>query len=234
MVQYYTLEQAATLLRTTAEQLKEMARKGEVRAFQDRGTLRFRSQEIDELARSRGLGSEPELQIRDVPPPKSSAGKKTATRKTSHAQDPDEVNLGLAPSASPEKGSRPSPRPTGAPRPSSSKSPPPKSAGDSDVRLVSDSSDLDFAIDIDSDVKVEKDPGSKSPKPGKSKSPADQGDSGVRIVPLDQPSDSDVKIPPSDSKQSGTKRPADSDPRRAKERDDRDVVTEEIDLDAEA
>jgi len=53
MVQYYTLEQAATLLRTTAEHLKEMARKGEVRAFQDRGTLRFRSQEIDELPHPR-------------------------------------------------------------------------------------------------------------------------------------------------------------------------------------
>jgi len=63
MVQYYTLEQAAQLLRTTPDQLKEMAKKNEVRAFQDRGTLRFRSQEIDELARSRGLGSDPDLQL---------------------------------------------------------------------------------------------------------------------------------------------------------------------------
>ena len=59
MVQYYTLQEAAARLHVSLEQLKEMAKKNEVRAFQDRGTLRFRAQEIDELARVRGLGSDP-------------------------------------------------------------------------------------------------------------------------------------------------------------------------------
>src|SRR6516225_5056980 len=71
MVQYYTLEQAAQILRTTPDKLKEMAKRNEVRAFQDRGTLRFRAQEIDELARARGLGSDAGLQLGDVLAPKS-------------------------------------------------------------------------------------------------------------------------------------------------------------------
>ena len=66
MVQYYTLQEAAARLQVSPEQLKEMAKKNEVRAFQDRGTLRFRAQEIDELARVRGLSSDPELQFGDI------------------------------------------------------------------------------------------------------------------------------------------------------------------------
>ena len=55
MVQYYTLEEAARILGTTPDELKLLARRGELRPFQDRGTLRFRTQEIDELARMLGL-----------------------------------------------------------------------------------------------------------------------------------------------------------------------------------
>src|SRR5262249_52509704 len=66
MVQYYTLEQAAQILRTTPDKLREMAKSGEVRAFQDRGSLRFRAQEIDELARTKGLGSDTDISI--LPP----------------------------------------------------------------------------------------------------------------------------------------------------------------------
>ena len=39
MVHYYTLEEAAKVLKTTPDALKEMARKKEVRAFQDRGSV---------------------------------------------------------------------------------------------------------------------------------------------------------------------------------------------------
>src|SRR3954454_16397123 len=83
MVQYYTLEEASKILQTPPERLKEMARKNELRAFQDRGTLRFRAQEVDEMARSRGLGSEPELQLGEPPP--TQRGKGPASRKTAHA-----------------------------------------------------------------------------------------------------------------------------------------------------
>ena len=50
MVQYYTLEEASRILGAGPEELKQLAKKGELRPFQDRGTLRFRTQEIDELA----------------------------------------------------------------------------------------------------------------------------------------------------------------------------------------
>src|SRR3954471_5730636 len=67
MPQYYTLDEAAKILGTTGDELKQMAKKGELRPFQDRGTLRFRSQEIDEMARRRGRGSEPDLQLGEAP-----------------------------------------------------------------------------------------------------------------------------------------------------------------------
>src|SRR5258708_39152028 len=72
MAQYYTLEEAARVLHLTPDQVKKMAEDKKVRAFRDRGTFRFRSQDIDEVARSLGLGSEPDLQLGEVPPPKKS------------------------------------------------------------------------------------------------------------------------------------------------------------------
>src|SRR5262249_49758696 len=63
MVNYYTLEEAAKILQTTPDKLREMANRKEVRAFQDRGTLRFRAAEIDEIARAKGLGSDHEVQF---------------------------------------------------------------------------------------------------------------------------------------------------------------------------
>src|SRR5919204_196823 len=77
MVNYYTLEEAARVLQTTPDKLREMANRKEIRAFQDRGTLRFRSQEINEMARAQGLGSDPELQPRETPPAKGGAGRPT-------------------------------------------------------------------------------------------------------------------------------------------------------------
>src|SRR5262245_19828441 len=64
-IQYYTMEEAARILGTSAEELKQLAKRGELRPFQDRGTLRFRAQEIDELARRRGRASDssPDLQL---------------------------------------------------------------------------------------------------------------------------------------------------------------------------
>jgi excisionase family DNA binding protein len=51
MVQgFYTLEEAANILGIEPDQLNRMAQKREIRAFADRGTWRFRTQDIDELA----------------------------------------------------------------------------------------------------------------------------------------------------------------------------------------
>src|SRR5437667_1699937 len=73
MVQgYYTLEESAQLLGMSPDELKQLARKGELRSFQDRGTWRFRVQDIQELARTRGFGSDPELGLGEAPVPKPS------------------------------------------------------------------------------------------------------------------------------------------------------------------
>jgi hypothetical protein len=245
MVQYYTLEQAAQILRTTPEQLKEMARKNELRAFQDRGTLRFRAQEINELARARGFGSDPELPLGEAPAAKAGAPEGGDVFNFSlGAEESDEVPIGQEP---PSAKSKPHTPPSSRKPPSSKgpKSPPPKASSDSDVRLVMDGNDLDFKIEVDSDGPKSKPPVSPPPKVGSSKSRLGGGqpaDSKVRIVPLGEPSDSDVKIVPGpgDSGAAGphpAKRPSDSDIRIEEQAPPgpRDaMVTEEIDLDAEA
>src|ERR1700727_1202229 len=65
MAQFYTLEEAARVLGMGPEDLKLKAQHREVRAFMDSGSWQFRVADIDELARRRGLGSDPELVLSD-------------------------------------------------------------------------------------------------------------------------------------------------------------------------
>jgi hypothetical protein len=65
MATFYTLEEAARVLGMGPEDLKQKAQQREVRAFMDGGSWQFRVADIDELARRRGLGSDPELMIPD-------------------------------------------------------------------------------------------------------------------------------------------------------------------------
>jgi hypothetical protein len=70
MAQTYTLEEAANKLNLSVEEFKRRLR-GEwtqVRAFRDGNTLRFRANEVDELARSIGLGSSEELPMAESSP----------------------------------------------------------------------------------------------------------------------------------------------------------------------
>src|SRR5438270_6744414 len=62
MAQTYTLEEAAQRLGITPDEMKRRLKDDwkTVRSFRDGPTLRFRAQEIDELARTLGLGSDPE------------------------------------------------------------------------------------------------------------------------------------------------------------------------------
>jgi len=66
MPQYYSLEEAARVLGLSPDELKAKANQREVRAFQDGGTMQFRVADIDELARRRGLGSDPDLSLSDL------------------------------------------------------------------------------------------------------------------------------------------------------------------------
>lgn len=69
MAQFYTLEEAARVLGMNPEELKGKAQHREVRAFLDGGSWRFRVADVDELARRRGLGSDPELHLSDLEMP---------------------------------------------------------------------------------------------------------------------------------------------------------------------
>lgn len=66
MAQFYTLEEAARVLGISPEDLKHKAQQREVRAFLDSGSWRFRVADIDELARKRGMGSDPDLSLSDL------------------------------------------------------------------------------------------------------------------------------------------------------------------------
>jgi hypothetical protein len=105
---------------------------------------------------------------------------------------------------------------------------------------------MDFTLEVPSDAKI-KDAGSSSKSPSRRPKLVEQPDSGVRIVPLDEASDSDVKVPPQGSPGAehagmgaqGIKAPSDSDIRIEKQEMPSggrrlEIVTEEIDLDAEA
>src|SRR5207302_3948565 len=71
----------ARILGMKTEELNLLRERQEVRAFADRGTWRFRTQDIEELARRRGLGSNADLplgeaqraQPHDSPSPKKEA-----------------------------------------------------------------------------------------------------------------------------------------------------------------
>src|SRR5262249_51264578 len=180
--------------------IKEMAKNGEIRPFQDRGNLRFRSQEVNELARAKGFGSDPELALGDIARaaegPSKPSSSKTGSKgpKTAPPEDAgaffdftlstDEsgvVPLGSEPSGSKSGASSSSMRrKSPSPRPSGAKAPPPMVASDSDVRLVAEGSELDFKIAEES----------RSPQPkkasgaGKAKStPPGPRDSEVQLGP---------------------------------------------------
>jgi len=67
MAQTYTLEEAAIRLGIPTDDFKRRLREEwkSVRSFRDGPTMRFRAADIDELARSLGQASEPELQLSD-------------------------------------------------------------------------------------------------------------------------------------------------------------------------
>lgn len=65
MAQTYTLDEAATRLGMSSEEFKRRLKDEwkSIRSFRDGATLRFRSADIDELARSLGQASDPGLQL---------------------------------------------------------------------------------------------------------------------------------------------------------------------------
>jgi excisionase family DNA binding protein len=181
---YYTLQEAAQYLAMSVDELKQLAQKGKIRSFQDRGTLRFRVQDVQELARERGTTSDPDQVLGDasLPAPKSSSTPPSAAKKSPKSPKTpakqsgvpevfafdmgEDVNIGadvVLPSGS-SKSKPPSSKGKKVP------SPQPQSAGtDSDVRLVSDGSDVTFSVPRDSDAKLPDSDVRVSPDPLKPK-----------------------------------------------------------------
>jgi excisionase family DNA binding protein len=252
MVQgYYTLEEAAQILGMSAEELKQFSKQGELRAFQDRGTLRFRTQDVEELARQRGarsdvdlpLGEAPRPKAADSPPPRTPVKKPDEVFGFSLDSGDEQVQIGqeiFSESPSKRRGDSkkslpPTPTPNGGPKsagPKSSgpKAPPPKSPPPRRADTV---------------LGAEEQKKSTPPAPGR-KSGAHL-DSGARLVGLE--SDSDVKIVGVDSAEvqvakhpskSGTDSdirldspPKSGGSKSGKSSHHENLLTEEIDLDAE-
>lgn len=229
MVQgYYTLPEAAQFLGMNPDELKQMAQKKEVRSFQDRGTLRFRIQDIQELSRRRGGGSEPDLVLGEAPTPASKPGPKSDGPRTPAAKPggddvfdfsldiDDKVDIGQevlvdVPSGSKKSGSKAQ---GSAARKSGPRAVTPKPGSDSDIKLVGadekSGSDSDVRlIGQDSSVKIPE-IGSKTPKAarksglGHSPQPQKSSDSAPqkrpsRLAGAAQPADSGVRLVPMDS-----------------------------------
>src|SRR5438132_780603 len=81
-IQYYSLEEAASLLNVSTDELKLMSRRGKPRPFKDGGTFQFRVNEIDEMARERGIRSDPEVTLgggQGIPKKRTSGVKRPAS-----------------------------------------------------------------------------------------------------------------------------------------------------------
>ncbi len=260
MLQYYTLEEAAKILGLPTDQTKKILDERQVRQYRDgRGGMRYVASAVDELARSYGRGSDPELQMGEVPrtktgntPPPAPADEGGTFDFSLSLEDSDSEDVALG-SAPLDKSPSASSSKKGAPN-----SPPPKPGSDSDVRLVSDGSDLALQIGAESDVKMVDDSGPKSGKkqgttsgaqaatpPPRTARPSARKDSEVRIVPFEPSGESDVSVV-GDAPTSGVnlgatpvKKQSDSDIRLEEVGRHKGPgkteghVTEEIDLDAD-
>jgi excisionase family DNA binding protein len=216
---YYTLEESANVLGISPDDLKQLARKENIRHFQDGGTWRFRIQDIQELVRRRTDGSDLELPgVQSSSPADSPVPRGPKPQKPSDdvfgfslaSEEAEDAAVHVGEDISLDK---PSSSGSGKKSSSAKRQAQAQAGSDSDVRLVADGSDISFRMKPDSDVKVPSDGpksgprssktgmgGSKSPRPGKNKSneaATEQPDSGVRLVPMD--SDSDVRILGSDT-----------------------------------
>src|SRR5262249_56907355 len=95
MLQYYTLEQAAKLLDVSADRAKKLLDDHKVRQYRDgRGGVRYVASAVDELARSLGRGSDPELPLGEAPRSKSgSTPRPTRAARGEAGSPPDDSSV---------------------------------------------------------------------------------------------------------------------------------------------
>ncbi len=205
---FYTLEEAAAKLNVTPDKLRQMAQRGEVRAFMDRGTWRFRASEVDDLARRLGLASSSELEAQGPKTPKPSVpADKNGPRTPAPGQSPRPPASGSPESrATMLAGADVFPFDITPEQPGGGQvdlmsllAQGPKAPGsDSDVRLVPEGSDINLEV-----LPLEGDKPPSKPSSGKQKpesqvrlepaAPAEQRPQ-PRLSRLDVESDSDVRL----------------------------------------
>ncbi|MFN0196474.1 MAG: helix-turn-helix domain-containing protein [Planctomycetaceae bacterium] len=176
---YLSLEEAAQMLGISPKDLTRIREEGQIRGFADRGTWKFRQEDIDKLRRMRQADSSPDV------PLMTDGGSGMGSSVVLGGDDEDE--LGAQPTII--RGSALDDDFEGG-------------TSDSDVRLILDDSlvntgdsELDVSLsvsDSDSDVRLTED---KKKKPAPKS--LDQSDSDVKLVGRD--SDSDVRLSGGDS-----------------------------------
>src|SRR5580658_4806160 len=179
---YLTLEEAARQLAMAPDELVRLRERGEIRGFADRGTWKFRSEDVEEFSRSRDADSSPEVPIiDDKPGRKSPAGGDSGIRKgTGRFNKTSDSDVRLLLDETLVPGAKDSDPEVVLSQLGSS---------DSDVRLTDDvgglvdsSSDSDVKlISTSSDMLLPSDEGS-----------SDGSDSDVKLIAAD--SDSDVRL----------------------------------------
>lgn len=176
---YLSLEEAARMLSLAPEELVRMREKGDVRGFADRGTWKFKHEDVESLLRRRQADSNPEVPLIDpaslTPPPIKKFNPDLGEQPTIIRRDRPAENDDNLLSADDDNLSQDS---------------------DSDVRLVGGPEmDLDFDVEGDSDVKLV---GLRGGVPGNIGTDPEipikklGSDSDVRLVRAD--SDSDVTL----------------------------------------
>lgn len=95
MAQTYTLDEAAAKMSLSLEEFKRRLRTEwtQIRSFRDGNTLRFRANEIDELARTIGLGSSAELTLGDSDELDALADPAPAPKKGKKPADDEPLNI---------------------------------------------------------------------------------------------------------------------------------------------
>ena len=187
---YLSLEEAAQILGVRNDEVMRMREKGDLRGFADRGTWKFKADDVEEAKRHRQPDSSPDVPL--MSDDDSVLSERNAPRRGGSTSDSD-VRLildddlktsltgssGDVPVFPSKKDSDSDVRLVGAPEPTA------KKGSDSDVKLIkSKGSDSGVKLsDSDSDVRLA--------APGKSNRPG--SDSDVRLA-APPGSDSDVKL----------------------------------------
>jgi Helix-turn-helix domain len=209
---YLNLEEAAAAAGVSIDDLKNLRENGKIRGFADRGTWKFKSEDIEEFVRSQQADSDPEVPLFDedldaggsslvLGSDESGAGSSVIVDEGSSVMKTSEDALGEQATVI---------------RGNVQDVSPPGTTSDSDVRLILDDSltaadsegDVDILGDSDSDVRLVEDSepalvvegGSDSDSDVQLIAPEDSSDSDVQLVGLPEAdSDSDVELVDSDS-----------------------------------